>query len=465
MFSKYNGILFFFLLITFSCKSIKPESPPDPTTQELPSTLSIINVPISIPLEMLEDNLNKDWSSKLFSDNALPLGSGLFADLDVTRNGKISLKGLENNALQVKMPMNLKGDLKIEKKVFGQVLSTNIPFNENINPEFSFIPEIGPNWDLMIKNLNIESWGRSLKYNLLGFEIDLESLVKSQLYRVLDNQLSVNNLSKLDFKNMAQETWNAFSEPYTIEQNGIQVHFFAVPKSLKVKDEVSIDQKLNLYIGIEGEMFSKIGEKPQFTPNVLPDISLNENQDNIFDVVLPLTLLYDDLNDYLNKAISGQRIRADGKTVIVPSNLKTQQYGDKILLGMDFNAIRNNRKEVSGKIYFAGKPVFDQDSESLKFSNIEFDVKTPDFLSNWGIKSKRKKIQSQIEKLAIISLSGFLEEARTKLEQQGFLETEFARFKVVDPTLNIEGIITTSDDMQVFFRAKGKMDVQLKDLK
>jgi hypothetical protein len=155
-------------LIAFSCKSIKPESPPDPTTQELPSTLSIINVPISIPLEMLENNLNKDWSSKLFSDNALPLGSGLFADLDVTRIGKISLKGLENNALQVKMPMNLKGDLKIEKKVFGQVLSTNIPFNENINPEFSFIPEIGPNWDLMIKNLNIESWGRSMKYNLLG---------------------------------------------------------------------------------------------------------------------------------------------------------------------------------------------------------------------------------------------------------------------------------------------------------
>jgi hypothetical protein len=414
---------------------------------------------------MLENNLNKDWSSKLFSDNALSLGSGLFADLDVTRIGKISLKGLENNALLVKMPMNLKGDLKIEKKVFGQVLSTNIPFNENINPEFSFIPEIGPNWDLVIKNLNIESWGRSMKYNLLGFEIDLESLVRSQLYRVLDNQLSVNNLSKLDFKNMAQETWNAFSEPYSIEQNGIQVHFFAVPKSLKVRDEVSIDQKLNLYIGIEGEMFSKIGEKPQFTPSLLPDITLNENQDNIFDVVLPLTLLYDDLNDYLNKAISGQRIRADGKTVIVPSNLKTQQYGDKILLGMDFNAIRNNKKEVSGKIYFAGKPVFDQDSESLKFSNIEFDVKTPDFLSNWGIKSKRKKIQSQIEKLAVISLSGFLDEARTKLEQQGFLETEFARFKVVDPSLNIEGIITTSDDMQVFFRAKGKMDVQLKDLK
>jgi hypothetical protein len=264
---------------------------------------------------------------------------------------------------------------------------------------------------------------------------------------------------------MAQETWNAFSEPYTIEQNGIQVHFFAVPKSLKVRDEVSIDQKLNLYIGMEGEMFSKIGEKPQFTPSVLPNISLNENQDNIFDVVLPLTLLYDDLNSYLNNAISGQKIRADEKTVIVPSNLKTQQYGDKILLGMDFNAIRNNRKEVSGKIYFAGKPVFYQDSESLRFSNIEFDVKSADFLSNWGIKSKRKKIQSQIEKLAVISLSGFLEEARTRLEQQGFLETGFARFKVLDPSLNIERIFTTSDDMQVYFRAKGKMDVQLKDFK
>jgi hypothetical protein len=462
---KYNLGFIFFILIISSCKSIKPDNPPLPTNQELISAVSMINVPISIPLTMLEDNLNQDWSSKLFSDKALPLGSGLFADLDVTRIGKISLKAMGNNSLQVKIPMNLKGDLKIEKKVFGQVLSTNIPFNENISPEISFIPEIGPGWDLMIRELNIDNWGRSMKYNLLGFEIDLDPLVKGQLHRVLDNQLSASNLTKLDFKNMVQETWNSFSEPYSIEQNGVQLHFFAIPKRLKVRDEVSIDQKLNLYIGIEGEMFSKIGSKPNLKPIPLPDIEYNEIQDNIFDMVLPLTLRYEDLDRYLNQTISGQGIRADRKTLLVPSDLNTQQYGDKILLGMDFNAMRNDKKEVKGKIYFAGMPVFDQDSQSLKFEKVEFDVKTPNFFARLGIKSKRRKIQSQIEKLAVISLGGFLKDARTELENHGYLETGFATFKVINPSLDVERIITTDEDIQIFLRSKGIMDVQLKNLK
>jgi hypothetical protein len=461
----YYSVLFLLILGLVSCKSIKPENPPMPSDQKLPSTVSIINVPISIPLSYLEDNLNQDWNSKLFSDKSLPLGSGLFADLDVTRIGKISLKGMNNNSLQVKIPMNLKGDLKIEKKVFGQVLSTNFPFNENISPEISFIPEIGPNWDLVIKDLNIDNWGRSMKYNLLGFEIDLDPLVRGQLRRVLDNQLSASNLSNLDFRNMAQETWDAFSEPYSIEQGEIQVHFFAVPKRLKVKDEISMDQKLNLYIGLEGEMISKVGPRPDIKPIPLPDIEINESQENILDIVLPLILRYEDLNQYLNKAISGQQIKADKNTILIPSNLKTQQYGDKTLLGMDFDAVRNGNREVKGKIYFAGKPVFDPVTESLKFEKVEFDVKTSNFLAKWGIKSKKRKIKSQIEKLAKIPLGEFLQEARAELENQGYLETNFATFKANGLSLEVEGINNTSEDIRIFFRAKGQMEVLLKNLK
>ncbi|MFD2199975.1 DUF4403 family protein [Shivajiella indica] len=465
MSSKYPLFLIFFILILGSCKSIKPENPPAPTNQDVFSAKSIINVPISIPLSLFEENLNENWNSQLFSDKALNLGSGLFADLDVNRTGKISLRALGNNSLQVKIPMNLKGDLKIEKKVFGQVLSTSIPFNENISPEISFVPEIGKNWDLVVKNLNIDNWGRSLKYNLLGFEIDLDPIVRGQLHNVLDKQLSLSNLSRLDFKNMAQETWNAFSEPYSLEFGEVQVHFYAVPTRLKVRDKVSIDQKLNLYLGIEGEMHSKVGAKPQLKPVPLPDIEDNENEDNVLDIVLPLTLRYEDLDVQLNKAISGQNIRADKNTVLIPDNLKTQQYGDKILLGMDFKAIRNEKKEVKGKIFFAGMPVFDRDSESLKFDNVEFDVKTSDFLARWGIKSKRRKIQKQIEKLAIIPLGGFLKGASSELAHQGYLETGFATFKVVNPNLVVEDITNTAETIQIFLRAKGEMDVQLKSLK
>ncbi|WP_113926116.1 DUF4403 family protein [Cognataquiflexum aquatile] len=465
MFSKYI-LPIFILLITFSsCKTIKPDRPPASSGIELPQAISKANVPIEIPLSFIENNLNKDWNSKLFAENGLPIGSGLTTDIDVTRTGKIVLTGLENNTLRVKIPMNLKGDLKIEKKVFGQILSTNFPFNENISPEISFDPEIGSNWELGIKNLEIENWGRSMKYNLLGFEIDLDQVVKSQLKTVLDNQLSASNLSRFDFKSMAQETWDIFSEPYTITQQGLEVHFYSIPSKLKLTEEITTDQKLKLYVGLEGEMMSKVGSKPIVPKSPLPNIDVNENKENELELILPLILRYEDLDGYLNKEMSGKIIKIDSKTEMVPTDLKTQKYGDKTLLSMDFTGIRKGKKDIKGKMYFAGKPVFDAATESLRFDEAEFDVKSDNGMANIGIRLKKRKIMNQIRKLANYPVGDFLGEARKELEKQGKLETGFATFQVKNPTLDVEGIYNTEEEVRIYLRSTGQMEVKLKELK
>ena len=465
MFSKKLIPICVLIFVFSACKSIKPERPPVSSDLELPQAISKANFPIEIPLSYIESNLNKDWNSKLFAEKGLPIGSGLTTDIDVTRTGKIALTGLENNTIRVKIPINLRGDLKIEKKVFGQVLSTNFPFNENISPEISFIPEISSNWDLGIKNLQIENWGRSMKYNLLGFEIDLDKVVKSQLQTVLDNQLSAANLSQFDFKNIAQETWDVFSEPYTIEQDGLEVHFFSVPNKLKVRDEITLDQKLILYLGMEGEVVSKIGSKPIVPKSPLPDIDFNENKENKLELILPLILSYEDLDGYLNNEMSGKTIRLDSKTDMMPTNLKTQKYGDKTLLSMDFTGIRKGKREIKGKMYFAGKPVFDTETESLRFDEPEFDVKSDNGMANIGIRLKKRKIINQIKKMGAYPVGDFLRAARREMEQQGFFETDFATFQVKNPTLDLEGIYNTDEDVRIYLKVIGQMEVKLKEIK
>ena len=465
MFSKKLIPICILIFVFSACKSIKPERPPASSDRELPQAISKVNVPIEIPLSYIESNLNKDWNSKLFAEKGLMIGSGLTTDIDVNRTGKIALTGLENNTIRVKIPINLRGDLKIEKKVFGQVLSTNFPFNENISPEISFIPEISSNWDLGIKNLQIENWGRSMKYNLLGFEIDLDKVVKSQLQTVLDNQLSAANLSQFDFKNIAQETWDVFSEPYTIEQDGLEVHFFSVPNKLKVRDEITLDQKLILYLGMEGEVVSKIGSKPIVPKSPLPDIDFNENKENKLELILPLILSYEDLDGYLNNEMSGKTIRLDSKTDMMPTNLKTQKYGDKTLLSMDFTGIRKGKREIKGKMYFAGKPVFDTETESLRFDEPEFDVKSDNGMANIGIRLKKRKIINQIKKMGAYPVGDFLRAARREMEQQGFFETDFATFQVKNPTLDLEGIYNTDEDVRIYLKVIGQMEVKLKEIK
>lgn len=457
-------LLYILILISFfSCRSIRPDRVPAAEPQpEPPTAISRINVPIVIPISFLEENLNKDWSSKLFADKGLELGSGLFADLDVTRTGKINIRAVENNTLKVKVPMKAIGDLKIEKRVFGQNLSTNFPFNENLSPEISFKPEIGNNWDLNVKNIQIDNWGRSLSYNLLGFEINLEPLIKNQLQRVLDNQFSAADLTQFDFKNMAQSTWDAFSEPYTIQESGITAHFYSVPERVKVKEEFTLDQNLVLYLGIEGEMFSKLGEKPIVPKKPLPNISKNEDTENLIDLTLPLRITYEELDTYLNQVFQGQQIRTNRTTVLRPSNLKTSQYGDKTLLSMDFLAIREGKKDVSGKMYFAGKPRYDEESQALVFDEPKFDVDTGDFFTNLGIRMRKGKVQRQIKKMAVLSIGDMMETAKEELQRQGNITTDFADFNVIQPTLEIEGIYPSKEAITIHIHAEGKVGVNLK---
>ena len=110
---------------------------------------------------------------------------------------------------------------------------------------------------------------------------------------------------------------------------------------------------------------------------------------------------------------------------------------------MNFTAVRKGKKEIKGEMYFAGKPVFDEETESLRFDEPEFDVKSDNGLANIGIRLKKRKIINQIKKSASYPVGDFLREARKEMQQMGYYETDFASFRVKNPSLDIEGLLLT----------------------
>lgn len=459
---KHNiRIVLFAIILLASCKSIKPDNPPTPTLPGPPFATSSINIPIEIPLTQIEGRLNAVPVSKLFQDQGLSLGSGLTADVDVDRNGPIKLQGLDNSNLQVRMPMKVRGSLKIEKKVFGQVLSTSIPFDESISPQFRFQPAIGENWDIQIKDLQIDNWGRSLRYNLLGFEIDLEPLIERQVQRVLDNQMLASNLIQLDFRHTAQETWDMFAGSHSMELDGFHAYLSTQPESIHVSQEFGADQVLRLYVGLEGAIDAGIGNAPKVVKKPLPSISPNDRKDNGLDVKIPVVIPFPELDSYLNRQFSGQTLRLDSKTTLVPSNLHTSQYGDKTLLSMDFKAVRKDKKEISGKMYFAGIADYDSDAKTIQLTKPQFDVKSDDFFSNLAMRLKRAKIQRQIRKVASFPIGGILADAPNTLQQMLRLDLGFGTMKVEESALDVIGIFQTENDIRLYLQGSGKVQVDI----
>lgn len=453
------------LIFTVSCKSINPNKPTysgEPVV--LPRATSIINIPIEIPFSMIESNLNNALGQKLFADKGLDLGSGFFTDIDVNRTGFIKLAAIDSKKLSLQIPMNMAGNLKFEKRIFGQNLNTAIPFNESLMPEISFRPKIGQNWDFSLEDINIESYGRSMKYNLLGFEIDLDPMIRKQLQSVLNNQLSASNLTRMDFREMAQEAWDGFSKPIALEQDGVSAYIYTQPTKLKIREEVTSDRKLKLFLGIEGEVFSQIGSLPQTKKTPLPNITYNESSENKVDIMIPLAISYSDLDQYLNENLAGKRFRTDKKTELEVSNLESQSFGDRTLLKMDFLAIRKGRKQITGQMYLVGKPKYDEATESIRFEEIEFDINTKNILARSATWMKQGQVLTQIKKLAAYPIGEYLDEARREMRLQGQVRTEYADFSLLNSQLEVEGIYNTENDIRIYLRTTGKMNVKVRGM-
>lgn len=460
---KYSGIILSLIfLILIGCKRINPDRPNfRGELPALPEADSKINVPLEIPLQYLEHHLNKGLKELVFAENGLNIGNGISTDVQVFRTGDLRLSSNAENKLLVNLPMRLKGELKIAKTIFGQSLSTAIPYNESLSPVISFSPEIGKNWDVAINDLNIESWGRPLTYSLLGFEVDLDPILREHIEKVVRDHLSSDGMSRLSFKNLITETWTAYSEPFRIGTGDVATYMYTVPQKIKISEQLTFNHTLKLNVGLEGKVVTFLGDKPEIKPSPIPGLFYNDDTTNRLDVTLPIAVSYTVLDEYLNRELGGQNFRVDKQTNFIPKAISTQSYGDRALVQMDFVLERDGRKNISGELFLVGKPTFDAEGEAIRFEDIDFDINSKNILANNASWLKQNELLAIIQKRAHFPIGAYISQARLELQQRGYFSTYFASFRVKNPELTVKDMYVTEQDVRIYLNAKGQMEVNL----
>lgn len=463
--NTYSFLLFLLLLGTglTSCRKITPgQAPPRDEQSPLPKALSTVNLNMSIPLALFESQINAKLQENLFSEKGIELGNGLFSDITVLKTGNLKLAATDSGKLRVTLPVFLDGKVTLEKRIFGQLVSAGVPFKESLTPQVSFIPRIDENWGLQIDQLEVESWGRSLQYDLLGYSLDLEPIMKRQVKRMMESQLGTNLLQGLDLKRLVEQTWEAYSEPLRLQSGPMEMYLETRPERIRVSEKFTPDQTLELAIGLEGEVLSfsnpVSGRDKAPLPQVEPYISGQSGA----DITLPLIVSYDWMNTYLNRELVGQEFKVDNRTVLIPHGFTTQPYGTRALVKMGFTAKRTRKKDLRGELYLVGKPVFVEETEEIRFEEIDFDLNTQHFLANSANWLKRGQILSAIQKRAVFPLGEYLAEARSELQELGSWQTQLADFSLINPDLEVAGIYVTPSDIRVYVRSKGDIAVRVK---
>ncbi|MDO6437870.1 DUF4403 family protein [Cyclobacterium sp. 1_MG-2023] len=459
---RYSLLIIALLIAAFSsCSSLKlngPEAQAPPPA--LPKAALSINLGLEIPLSYVQGKINESLTEKLFKEEGLELGNGLYADVDLKKNGRFSLSATEEGKVLVGLPVFLDGKVRLEKKIFGQKISSAIPFQENLSPQVSFIPQINSDYSFGIEELDILSWGKALQYDFLGFNIDFEPLVKKKMIGVMEDQLASGSLKSLDIKQIANNFWATFGQPRYLDNGLSASYLYTRPDKIAVENQFTNDQKLLLNIGLEGEVLRQ-KEKPLPTQlAALPPVSQENVQGNDFNLTLPIYISFDEMAAYLEKQLKGKLITVDKQTKLLPKKFSLRHFGERTLITMEFTGKRSGKKDLDGTFYLAGKPVFDPQSQNVVLEAIDFKLSTKNFLANTTNWLKRRKILKAIRKKAVFPVEEQLAKAKTILLQESQLDLSLFALSLQSPEIVIEGIYPSETGLDIYVKAAAAIDAR-----
>ncbi|WP_296704367.1 DUF4403 family protein, partial [Algoriphagus sp.] len=222
------------------------------------------------------------------------------------------------------------------------------------------------------------------------------------------------------------------------------------------------NQNLNLWLGLDGKVNTHPENAVPSRAFPLPKITENKKSENYLGITLPWLLSYSKLDQILGENLNNIPIRIDKKTILTPSNIKSQAFGEFLQITMDFLATQTNGKSLDGKLYIIGKPAFDQASESLYFTDINFKLESGNLGAQTSVGLKKRKIIRQIENRANFPIGETLNESISSIQERLGLKTGIADLTIENLEVGPEAFYPSKNGLIVHIKANGKVNVDWK---
>ena len=443
-----------------ACKSLSPTSNPGPSPMP-PPAISSVNVPLQIPKATLDKIFNSQIPKVLFGEKGLDMGSGINGDVKLSRNGTITWTALDSQLIQLTVPVLVQGQVGLKKGGLGSLFKSKIPINKQFNPVFVVDPEINSNWDLGIKAFELVDLGGSLMLDVLGMQIDLSSLVGKEIRKWSEQNL-IGKESIASLKPLVDLTWAQVGKPFQVELEGAQTAFSIQPQEVRFNEFFDANQNFNVWLGLAGKVNSHPASAAPSRAFPLPKLSPNPNNSNELEIIMPLTIGYNQLDQLLAENLADKVFQVDKKTTMIPSTIKTQAFGELIAVSMDFFAEQSNGKSLTGTIFAVGKPTYDIDNRQLIFEDINFKIESGNLGAQTSIGLKKRKIIENIERRAIFPIGDLIDESMASIQNRLGLSTPIADLKIQNLKIIPAGFYPLKNELLIQLKATGKVGVDWK---
>ncbi len=445
--------------LAVSCKSLDPSaSLPLPV---VPGTKSSLNVPLEIPFSTLTAVANRETPSLIFRQRGMDLGNGLVGDFEFSRNGKIQLRALDQQRLEVVFPLKIQGEIGLKPGGLRNLLQTKVPINQALAPVFVINPQVQSNWYLGISEFELLDLGGKMALSVLGIELDLSPLVRQEIRRFAKQELT-SKPNLLALKPMMESIWNQVGKPIVVDVEGKKTGLSIRPDSVKLREYLQPNKGLHLDLGFQGQVQLHPATAVPSRAFPLPTISPNTDASNRIDLELPLAFTYAELDALIQQSFGGQAIRMNKTYVFQAKQFRTQAYGDRLGITVAFTAVSNKGGELTGELFLAGQPVYDPATQVLRVDNLDFVMKSGSAKAMLGTMIKKGKINKQLSQRMKMPLGETIGESLKGLQGRLSLQTSVANLAIQGLQIVPIGFYPTATGLAIPLKATATTAIQWK---
>ncbi len=198
-----------------------------------------------------------------------------------------------------------------------------------------------------------------------------------------------------------------------------------------------------------------MGDEPkQNINNTLPDFVQAKTFDNTFVINLMSEVTYKSADSLAKQYLKGKTF-TQGKRTVTVTDIKVYGNNDKMVIGTTLKG------SINGTIYLTGVPVFEQETQTVKIKDIDYDMQTKNKLLKTADWLMHGTFVKMIEPSLTMPIGDKLEESRKMIQSQ-LTNNHLTKNILLNGTLqnlSIENIFLTPESIKVLVNLKGSLAV------
>ncbi|MGL5429118.1 MAG: DUF4403 family protein [Cetobacterium sp.] len=312
------------------------------------------------------------------------------------------------------------------------------------------IVSVSPDWKLVANSspfLNISNDNIPLDLNLYGLKFKTDINIGSSLEKSISSKLQKatkeidSKIESFNLREIIEKYWSNLKEPILVNKD-YNLWLTINPKSARYSDLISFNEDLGIKVGADANLHLYIGEKPaNQNLNSLPEMNFGFVDDS-FNINLPISTTYNNLNDMINKNIVDKEFDLYSGIKYSAQNVALSSDNSNLNFETNFKLSVFGFLNPTGVIKGSLKPNFNKENGVFVGENFDYSLESNSIILNVINKIFKRSIKNSIIKNYLsfdpnkeIELAKVFIQSKVndiELDKNIHLQSEINTFKLVD---------------------------------